>query len=153
MTDRLYTASFIADHISELRGLTGLLRTVRYWASSGLLRASGKVITGKGKHRLFPDQEIVRAGILLELATWGVPVGLLEGAMTALSKACTNLGLDDDLIQLIELAPKGFIVFTGVLRRDGECEIRAAVSLSSKFLSLSAANVVISINSLRNVLP
>jgi DNA-binding transcriptional MerR regulator len=155
MAETLYTASFIANHISKIFGLTvdaGLLRTIRYWASTGLLRPSGTVFTGKGKNRLFPLQEIVRAVILLELSNWGIPVGLLQGAMTKLSKSCANLVGTDNLVHLLNHTPKGFIIFTIVLRRDGEREVQAAVSSSPKSFHLGNANVLIALAPLQKYL-
>jgi DNA-binding transcriptional MerR regulator len=155
MDNESYTASAITNLLSKVRKLSedaGLLRTVRYWASMGLLRPTGKVFTGKGKNRLFPRQEVVRAGILLEFSRWGIPIGLSEEAMRALSTCLKELVGSDDLLALLDKFakyPNGLLIFHGHLQPNGQLEVSVEVLREGRKLKLEASSMVVSLALLR----
>jgi DNA-binding transcriptional MerR regulator len=148
--EKHYTATGIATRLARLRGLADesiLLRTVRYWASTGLLKPTGRVFTGKGKNRIFAPQEFVRAEILLELSRWGAPVGILHAAMKALSALAEHTVKGDDLVLLMKKHASGLLIFEGKMRPDGELEIHARIR--EKVTGIRASALIINLAVLR----
>jgi DNA-binding transcriptional MerR regulator len=85
-----------------------LPRSVRYWATEGLLRPTGAVHTGKGRNRIFGRDEILRAAILFECAKWNVTVGTMKVLLQQIEKEKNKF----DLVEFVKKSPDSYMRFS-----------------------------------------
>jgi hypothetical protein len=60
-----------------------LIRRIRGWTLSGVLRPTGDVHTGVGKHRRYHENEAYFVALAEALTHWHIPVGILDGIVQA----------------------------------------------------------------------
>jgi hypothetical protein len=60
-----------------------VIRQIRHWTLSGVVRPTTDVHTGVGKHRQYAESEAYFAALALELTRWRIPVGVLDGVVQA----------------------------------------------------------------------
>ena len=58
--------------------MEALVRKLRHWTLSGVLRPVGSLHTGAGRHRKYEETEIYFAGLAVELTRWRIPVGISD---------------------------------------------------------------------------
>jgi hypothetical protein len=83
------TVKELAERILPLSregDLDGLVRQLRHWTLTGVVRPLGTVHTGAGKHRKYDKSEVYFAALALELARWRVPVGVSDLIIQAARK-------------------------------------------------------------------
>lgn len=84
------TVSQLAEQISdpEIGGRydrNRILRQLRHWTASGVLKPIGGAHTGIGRHRRYGEECALTGAILIELAALGLQVGTLLSAATAIA--------------------------------------------------------------------
>jgi hypothetical protein len=60
-----------------------VVRQIRHWTLSGVVRPTTDVHTGVGKHRQYAESEAYFTALALELTRWRIPVGVLDGVVQA----------------------------------------------------------------------
>jgi hypothetical protein len=92
MEDKL-TVSLLADRIGahEIGGKVfphirdRVVRQLRYWTASGVMRPASGTLTGTGRHRQYGQESILVAAVLVELArTLGLGLATLKSTADAL---------------------------------------------------------------------
>ena len=58
--------------------LEGLIRQIRHWTLSGVIKPAGDIHTGAGRHRRYEQNECYFAALALELTRWRIPVGVSD---------------------------------------------------------------------------
>ena len=91
------TVKQLAERILPLSregDLDGLVRQLRHWTLTGVVRPVGTVHTGAGKHRKYDSGEVYFAALALELARWRVPVGVSDIVVQAARQQLEGAGAD-----------------------------------------------------------
>jgi len=117
-----------------------LPRSVRYWATEGLLRPSGLVHTGKGRSRTFGPDEILRAAILFEFAKWDITVGTMKVILQKIYEEQGKLGL----VEFVKQRPGSYISFS-FFGWPPQCQIvngRSMPKQSRSMLSIDLTKLV-----------
>jgi len=63
-----------------------LIRRIRGWTLSGVLRPTGDVHSGVGKHRRYPETEAYFVALAEALTHWHIPVGVRDGVVQAMRR-------------------------------------------------------------------
>jgi hypothetical protein len=66
--------------------MDGLVRQLRHWTLTGVVRPLGTIHTGAGKHRKYEESEVYFAALALELTRWRIPVGVSDLVVQAARK-------------------------------------------------------------------
>jgi hypothetical protein len=78
------TVSEVADKIADPIGgpydKTRIIRQLRHWTLSNILRPVGGTHTGIGRHRQYSQESVLVAAVLVELSKLGLSVGTLQWA-------------------------------------------------------------------------
>ena len=147
-----YTSTGIAEALVTRLGLAAkvdVARMIRHYTNGGLLKTVGAVHTGTGRKRVYSEDAVLQAGVLLRLNRLGVPVGVMKEMLTQLRRNLSvNHGnqtllqvcqtMDDPCLFLVIPDDKGRSLQTKVLERkkfDGApSDIDAVVISLAKFL-------------------
>lgn len=81
-TDNL-TATEIAKELAEEykdETRADIVRVIRHYTGTPLLRPLGALNTGTGRKRLYPSDALARAAVLLRLNSLGIPIGVINEA-------------------------------------------------------------------------
>jgi hypothetical protein len=73
-----------------------LNRQLRSWTDAGILSLVGDVNTGSGRERIYPDQEVFFAAVAVELAQWGMTIGVIKHILSRLRSGVSYLSDDFD---------------------------------------------------------
>ena len=74
-------ARAVAPNADEAE-ISRIIRQLRHWTLTGVLRLAGTVHTGAGRHRKYSGDAIYVAAVMVELARMGLPVGALSSLST-----------------------------------------------------------------------
>jgi DNA-binding transcriptional MerR regulator len=89
VADTQYTSTGIAEALAARLGLKAKVdtaRMIRHYTSSGLLKTVGAVHTGTGRKRVYSEDAVLQAGVLLRLNRLGVPVGVVKEMLAQLRR-------------------------------------------------------------------
>ena len=66
--------------------IEALVRQLRHWTLSGVLRPIGSPYTGAGRHRKYDEIELYFAALAVELTRWRIPVGISDAIVELVRK-------------------------------------------------------------------
>ena len=99
MSERLYTVKDVAAIIAPEPSMRErVLRQVRHWTATDVLKPLGGKATGTGVSRVYKADDVRKAALVLEIVRYGVPLDVLE----SFSEWCDGLIKDGTWEDAIE---------------------------------------------------
>jgi hypothetical protein len=87
-------------------------RAVRHWAGHNLLRAIGGPHTGRGRDRIFRNEEILRAALLFQISNFFIPVGPMKLMMKEIDEEIAAVAPSKDIVYLLDHTARQYFVWS-----------------------------------------
>ena len=110
-----YTSTGLAEELRTRLGLketASVARMIRHYTNEGLLETVGAVNTGTGRKRLYVEDAVLMAGVLLRFNRLGIPVGIMKELLRVLRKHLSAKHSGRGLLEVCEQMKKPCLFLT-----------------------------------------